>query len=593
MSSTPLHLLQQWAKTKPSIAALYGRERDGSWREYTWHQYFETVREVAKGLIALGVQPADRVALLGKNTPEWLICQAGVVAARAVAAPIYPTNPPEQVAYILNHCGARVVICDGQDQLTKILSSVSAKTVTLDRVVNLGVVRDNRDLVISLSQLTALGRQQPDVLLNARISAITADQIGLLLYSAGTTGPPKAAPLSHKAQLDVANAMLRRFPRLRQDYRVVSYLPLNHAAEQVFSNLLPLVTGGVTYFCPELSEVTSYLREIQPTFFFGVPAFWSQVERRLKREFEQQLPHQRLLSRWALARGESAFRARAFGPTGKLGIAQAVADRLLGRQIRKQLGIDKLTLAATGGAPANPRTLEFFAALGVRIYEGYGLSEAMIATLPEAHQLRIGTVGKPIPGTELRIASDGEIELRGTSVIDGYYLMPHRTREAFTEDGWLRTGDLGVLDDQGYLRITGRKREMVITSGGRSVVPAGIERRLNQVPGIAHAVIVGDGRPHLCALVALDPDELPALAQQLRIEATTVDEAARHQAVQNYVAQNVMQASQEQGEPLVRDFVVLPNAFSIEGGELTPQMNPRRQAVLEKYRQAIDTLYLP
>ena len=605
-SDTLVHRLQGWAERTPDLAAIRGK-RDGEWVAHTWREYWEAVQETARGLMELGHEEGECVAIVGDNSPEWVIAQFGIMAARGVPAPIYTTNTDEQTAYIVTHARAKIAFCDGA-RLEKYLRCLESGQMKVDHIVTLSDVGASDPRVMSLEALRERGRKAKSLparggprdsqaALEERLDAITTDETALLIYTSGTTGVPKAVTLEHGGMTSVADAVVANFPPLAapRAFRLVSYLPLCHVAEQLFTNFLHLATGGEVYFCPDLKQVKDYLVEARPTLFLGVPRVWEKFQAVLEARLAEATGIKASLARWARKTELTAFQREVSEGRPVNTFSRRMANKLVLSKIKDKLGLDQLIAAATGAAPIGVETLEFFASLGLVIYEGYGMSETTaVATVPAFGRPRFGTVGLPLEGVEVKIAEDGEIVLKGRGMTRAYLHDPEKTAELIDEDGWLHTGDLGEKDEDGSLRITGRKKDLIITAGGKNIAPAEMELHLKGIAGVGQAVVIGDRKAYLVALLTLDPEALPELRSKLGLpEEATLADVATSAELRKYLEPlgesecNAKVARYQQ----IKTFEVLPVEFTVEGDELTPTMKIKRNVVHEKYAAEIQALY--
>jgi long-chain acyl-CoA synthetase len=591
---TLVHRIADWAERGAERPAIWGKDASGVWQSWSWKQYWQDVRDFAKGLISLGVEAGECVALVGNNRPEWVIAEFGIMAARAIPAPIYTTNTPAQVSFILAHSQAKVAVCDDREQLAKYRECLGDEGVLVETIVTMDTLEESEQ-VVSFTSLLERGRKQSDDELEARLAALTEDETSLLIYTSGTTGTPKAVQLDHGGMIMIGKGITGLAEGMDHAmYRTISYLPLCHVAEQLFTNFMHLITGGQVYFCPDLKKLKEYLPEVRPTVFLGVPRVWEKFEAALRARLSSATGVKAKLASWALKTELASFMKEVEQGRPVQPLSRKLANKLVISKIKRALGLDELVIAATGAAPIATRTLEFFASLGVQILEGYGMSETTgVATANEFGRPRFGTVGKPLPGVEVRIAEDGEIQLKGRSMSRGYLRQQEETAELFTEDGWLCTGDLGELTPEGHLKITGRKKDLIITAGGKNVAPAEIEAYLKQIPGVGQAVVVGDRQPFLSALLVLDGEGLPELCARLDLPEAPIAELAEDPKVRAYFERQI----EEKVNPnlaryqTVKKFQVLPVEFSVDSGELTPTMKIKRNVVGEKYAATIDGFY--
>lgn len=595
---TLVHQFAGWAAKKPTSGAIFGRTASGEWTERSWRQYFDACRRVGKGLMALGVQHGECVAIVGDNRPEWVIAQFGMMAVGAVPAPIYTTNTIPQVAYIVDHCQAKVAICDGKAQLDKYLAGINDGSITnVKHLVVFDKVDATDERVMTLESLMALGdKEVADADFDARFDALKTDEPALLIYTSGTTGVPKAVQLSHAGMLMVGDGLMAGFPELREEgaYRVISYLPLCHVAEQVFTNILHLNSGGTCYFCADLKQIKDHLTSVRPTVFLGVPRVWEKFESALRAKLSEATGLKAKLAGWARNTELACFQRQVQNGVPYMPFKRKLANKLVISKIKNALGLDQLLVAGTGAAPISRRTLEFFASIGITIYEGYGMSETSgVASVTDRHKPRFGTVGRALPGVDVRIAEDGEILLKGVNMTPGYLHMPDKTAELIDDEGWLHTGDLGAIDDEQNIKITGRKKDLLITAGGKNVAPAELEAYIKRVVGVGQAVVVGDSQPYLCALIALDAEGLSDLASTVGVPNGSLEEMAKNEKVKAYIMDQIeIECNAKVARyQTIKKIEMLPHAFTVETGELTPTMKIKRNVVSEKYKAAIDGLY--
>lgn len=596
-----VHAIERWAQIKPYKPALRSkRPGQAAFSTVTWREYWQSVREVAMGLMTLGHEAFDSVAIVGRNRPEWVQFQFGIQAARGVPAPIYPTNTPEQVAHILKNCGARIVICDDQEQLDKYRSVEGELDAPIAHFLTFDEMHDADPRVVSFEKLRLIGRTSDKAdEFKARLNAITPDDTCGLIYTSGTTGVPKGVILDHAGQHALIRSLFAINPDFYRDgrYRVVSYLPLCHQAEQLLTNVASLEAGGEVYFCPDIADVKEYLLEARPTVFLGVPRVWEKFQAALTAKLGEATGAKAVLAKWALKTELDAFKGevRAGAQNGaQMTPQRMLARRLVINKIKEALGMDQLDVAITGAAPIAVSTQEFFASLGILINEAYGLSETSgVATVTELGRATFGTVGKPLPCVSLRIAEDGEVQVKGRNMTRGYLNMEEETKALYTEDGWLMTGDLGSLDAAGNLLITGRKKELIITAGGKNVAPVEMENLIKGIFGVGQVVVVGDRRPYLSALITLDVENLDELCQRLGVKERTLSELANNRVLREYLHDGIERECNQKVAryQTVKKFEIMPAEFTVDGGELTPTMKLRRNIIHEKYAAEIDAFY--
>jgi long-chain acyl-CoA synthetase len=574
--------------------ALSWKAADG-WRTVDWRGYRRQVTEVALGLAALGVGRGDFVAIMAANRPEHVLVDQAAVHLGAVPTTLYATLAPEQIQWAAAHCGARVAVLEDRD-LAKRWEELRDGLPALERVVVLDGA-DGLDGAVAWDDLVAAGRAALAAEPGAadRLAAqVSPDDPAALLYTSGTTGPPKGVLLTHRNLLYQC-AALDRLTGLPDGLTTVSYLPLAHIAERVLSIYLPLRKRSQVYFCPDPAAAVEYVREARPSSFFGVPRVWEKVRAGITARLEAERPLRRRLARAAVATGLEVVRRRQRGrPVPPLLRARhALLDRLVLAKIRAAIGLDRCRHASSAASPLPVDVAEFFAAVGLPIVEVYGMTEtSAVATGNPPGALRIGTVGPPIAGVEVRIAADGEVLVRGPGVIPGYFRDPEATAALIDRDGWLHTGDVGELDEAGYLRIVDRKKELIITSSGKNLSPANIEGLLKEHPLVGQALAYGDGRPYVVALVALDHEVLPAWAARNGLDPAGAAELAGDPLVLAEVQRAVDAANQRLSRiEQVKRFTVLPVEWTAESEELTPTLKLRRRVIHAKYAEELDALY--
>jgi long-chain acyl-CoA synthetase len=557
----------------------------GQRHEISYAQLQRSAREIARGLIAVGVERGDRVAILCNTRPEWTLADAGVMCAGAATAPIYHTNSPEECEYVLVHSDSRLVFCEDADQLAKV-RQVKKRCPELDRVVLLnGAERD----AMSLAELCASGASIEAEEVDGRVAALDPGDLATLVYTSGTTGPPKACVLSHSNWMTTANLYEQVLDLESPPVIVFMFLPLAHSLARIIQIVTLDIGGTIAFWRRDPQRLLEDIREANPTHLPSVPRVFEKIFTAAASAGSERPALRRAIFRWALATGREVRGREPRSPGLLLRRRYKLADRLVLSKVRGLFG-DRLRLAMSGAAPIAAEVLEFFDAAGVTILEGWGLSESTAAgTLNTTRERRIGTVGRSLPGVEVRVAADGEILMRGPHVFGGYLKDVRATEEAFA-DGWFRTGDLGSLED-GFLTITGRKKEVIITSNGKNITPTNIETALRESRWISEAVVFGDNRPYLVALITLDGAEAPALAMQLGIEpdyrAMAADERVRA-AIGGVVEEtNARFARIEQ----IKRFAMLDHDLTQAAGELTPTLKVKRRIVYDKYADIFASLY--
>lgn len=578
---------ERQARARPDAPALHV-VRDGRWDTLSWRDYRDQVRLAARALIALGVAVGEHVTIIGFNCAEWFIADLGAIAAGAVPAGIYTTNTAEQCQYIAHHCSARVAFVENAEQLAK-FREIRHQVPSLAAVVMMREDPDGDD-ALSWPAFLALGRAVDDRALDERIAAQHVDDVCTLIYTSGTTGVPKAAMLSHSNVTWVLE-QAARLVNIRPGDDILSYLPLSHVAEQLFSLHNNAVLGASVWFPESLETMPDALRAARPHHFLAVPRVWEKIQTKMEAAGAKNSPIKKRIVAWARRIGLAAGYADQEGRRRPL--LYPLANRLVFSKVRKTLGLDRATTLLTGAAPISRRTLEFFLSLGLPILELYGMSECTaITTCCTPKRYRTGKAGYVIPGTEVRVAADGEICMRGPHVFKGYFGDAAATAAAIDADGWLHSGDIGDVDAEGFVQITDRKKELIITAGGENIAPQLVEGHLKSISIVSQAVVIGDRRRYLAALLTLDPDKIGAVASVVGSSARNSAEAATCPHFMAYLQREIEAANQHLARvQQVKRFAVLANELTIEGGELTPTMKLKRRVVSEKYASVIEDLY--
>ncbi len=568
------------------------------WRTLTWAQTRQQVLELAAGLAALGLAKGERVVLMLPNRGEHVLADLAALHAGGLGVTFYATLAPEQIAYVAGDCDARIAVLDGADQLAR-------WEPILDRLPGLAkvIVRDAAacpagDQYMTWDDFAALGKERfaadPGEV-TARIAAISADDPVTLLYTSGTTGNPKGVLLTHRNVLyEVASADATG--TISAGVRWVSYLPLAHIAERMFSIYLAIHTAGHIHFCPDTSQLVQVIGQVRPTSFFGVPRVWEKVRAGIEALLAaEQDPGRRAAVEQAMEIGRRYVASCQYGQTTPPELAQqfqAADERVLG-PIRSLLGLGEAATVSSAAAPLPPDVAAFFAGLGMKILDIYGMTETTGAfTSNTVDSFKLGTVGLPFPGTEVRIAEDGEILTRGPLNTPGYLNRPDLTSQLIDEDGWLHTGDIGSLDEDGFLTVVDRKKELIITAGGENISPAAIENLLAAHPLVGQALAFGDLRPYVVALLTLDGEVAPAWARARGIEADSLAALATHPAVLAEVEAAVSAANERLARvQQVKRWRLLPVEWTADTEELTPTLKLKRRIVHAKYADDIDSLY--
>ena len=562
----------------------------------TWAQVRQQVLELAAGFIALGLAPGECVALMMPNRAEHVLADFGAVHAGGLPVTFYATLAAEQVGFIAGDCAARIAVLDGADQLARWQPVLASLPSTI-------IVRDASacpagEQYLTWDDFAALGRERLAAdpgLVTQRVTALTPEDPVTLLYTSGTTGNPKGVLLTHHCVLYEVEAG-RRGGNISPHYRWVSYLPLAHIAERMFSIYLPLAMAAHVNFCPDPQQLVKTVGEVRPTAFFGVPRVWEKIRAGIQALLAAEAdPGRRAAVEQAMDVGRRYVESTQYGRTTPPELAEAFsrADEQVLAPIRSLLGLGEASVVSSAAAPLPPEVGAFFAGLGMRIMDIYGMTETTGAfTSNTETQFRLGTVGRAFAGTEIMIAEDGEILTRGPLNTPGYLNRPDLTAGLIDADGWLHTGDIGRLDDDGFLSVVDRKKELIITAGGENVPPAAVENLLVAHPLIGQALAYGDRRPYVVALLTLDAEVAPAWARARGIEAESLAALAQNAEVLAEVEQAVAAANQHLARvEQVKRWRLLPVEWTAESEELTPTLKLKRRVVHAKYADDIDTLY--
>lgn len=605
---TVASMAKGWATRTPEAVAM--REKDfGIWREYTWQRTWDLIETAAHGLLALGVEPGDRVAIHSEDRPEWVILDLATVAVRGVTVGLYPTNPTAEVEYLVGDCTPCVFFAEDQEQADKVLS-VDAETASCIRKIIFTEPRGFGDYddprLLFWDSFLEMGREHRAAnpgAVDTRMAEATEDDIMTLVYTSGTTGPPKGAMLTNKNAafaiekiINIEGRMPDGTPPNQKDL-IVTYLPLCHVAERVFSTWTMVGNGPCLNFAESIDTVALNLREVQPTLFFAVPRIWERLHATALIKGADASRFKRLWLNFgnALAKrvgrtkvqngGEHTFGSR---------ILAAIGFVLVFRSMRERIGLRYVRHAGTGAAPIAPEVLEFFMGIGVPVFELYGMTEnSAVATCNFPGRLKLGTVGEPYPGTGLRLDPEtGEIQCQHDGVFAGYWNKPDKTAETMTDDGWLMTGDVGEWVDGTHVRIIDRIKHIIITSGGKNISPSEIENSLKTSPYVKEAMVIGDGRKYLSALIGIELETVGNWALRQSIPYTTYRDLSEKPEVIELI-QKVVDETNEKFARVenVRKFKLLPKELDHEDGELTATQKIKRSSMMEMFGDLVEEMY--
>ncbi len=568
-----------------TVEAVRYKDDSGNWVSKTYAEVGEIVRDLSLGLIELGVEKGDKVAILSNTRAEWTLFDFAALTAGATVVPIYQTNSPEECQYVLENSDAKILVVEDEEQMAKV-REIRERCPLLEQVIRIS--GDSSD-AMTMNALAERGREGVADRWEERWRSVTPDDICTFIYTSGTTGPPKGCVISHGNYRSMCDMALSASVLERGEVTYL-FLPLAHSFALLIQLLSFAVGGTLAYWERDPLKILPNLAEVRPTYFPSVPRIFEKIYTAATSAVEKEGGLKKTIFDWAIATGKRAREAERAGKRANplLALQHRLADRLVLAKIRALFG-GNLKQAVTGAAPINPEILEFFDAAGILVVEGWGMTEtSTAATISTAEDFRWGTVGKPFPGCEIKIAEDGEILVKGPNVFKGYYKNEQATRETII-DGWLHTGDIGEIDSDGYVKITGRKKDIIITAGGKNITPSNLEAEIKQHPLVSQCVVIGDRRPFLVALITLDPEEAEKYAREHTIAADALPgDPVLRGAIQAHLDEiNQKFARVEQ----VKKFEVLPTDLTQEGGELTPTMKVKRNVVAEKYADRVDGLY--
>ncbi len=571
------------------------RKEYGIWNRITWSEYGQMVQEAAAGLISLGVEPGERVSILGDNRPEWLICNLAVMSIGGATCGVYATNAPEQVAYVVGHSESAVLFMENEEQVDKYLQVESElnlkKVVVWDPKGLWGFSHEN---IIFYDEFMEQGRkylQANPQCVAERIAGIDPENTAMIIYTSGTTGRPKGAMISHHNVLDLTRSFTSAIP-VRPNDEMLSFLPLAHIYENLISLFQAIWGGSTVNFLESINTLGQDLREVSPTIFANVPRIWEKMASMIEIRMSDSTRLKRALYRLSLGIGLRYVRTEK--NTSKRffwSLLYWPAYWLVLYHLKRQLGLERIRYGVCGAAPASPELFDYYNALGVPLREGYGQTESTgVIAIQRLDRPRRGYVGEPIPNLEVKIAEDGEILVKGPNVFKGYFKDPELTAETIV-DGWLHTGDVGAMDD-GFLKILDRKKDIIITAGGKNITPAFIENKLKFSSYIQDAVVIGDRRKYLTALILIDEDNVTKYAQDRRIPFTTFADLTQNPEIVKLIDSEVSKVNKTLSKvETVKKFALMPRRFYEEDGDVTPTKKVKRRFLEKRYKDTIESLY--
>jgi len=580
-------------------------KEDGGWRTMTWGEAYRQGAALTMGLRGLGVGKGDFVAIMARNRPEHVMADMAVIHSGATPVSIYNTLAPEQIAYIAGHCRAKAAIVEDSGFMER-WEKIKADLPGLEHVVMIADAEEyaDRGWVTSWADLTAKGQGSLDAPggreeFERTWRAVSPEDLATLVYTSGTTGPPKGVATTHRNALWTSASVDRmlNWPS-GPELRAISYLPLAHSFERFITVYLGAWKAGHGYFCPEVLKVFEYMPDVRPFAFAGVPRVWEKLQAGILAALgEEPNERKRKIATAAIEKGKHAASLERQGRSVPvaLRLQRQLFEKLVYSTIRSKIGLEKSVYCVTAAAPISLDTLDFFWGIGLPLYEGYGMTEntaAAVTGTPGMPKTKIGTVGRPIPGCEISLGQDGEVLIRGGNVTAGYYRNEEATSETFDAEGWLRTGDVGQVDADGYLKIVDRKKELIITAGGKNISPANLEALLKQYPLIGQAAAIGDKRKYVAALIVLDAEAAPAWAKANGVAFTDIASFACEPRVVAEVQRAVDDVnSKVSNVEAIKRFTVLPTEWTVDGEELTPTLKLKRRVIVEKYAGEIESLY--
>ncbi|MDH5519169.1 MAG: AMP-binding protein [Acidimicrobiia bacterium] len=599
---------RNWAKSDPDHIAL--REKDyGIWQEHTWAEVWELIELAAHALLEFGVDVGDRVSIHAEDRPEWVILDIATVAVRGITVGLYPTNPMAEVEYLLNDSGASVHLVEDQEQADKVFEMDPAQIPNVRHLIYCearGFAAFDDPRLISWGDFIDVGRRHREAnpgAVAARMASAEADDVMTLVYTSGTTGPPKGAMLTN----DNADFAMKRIIEENDAYpdgtppnksdQILTYLPLCHVAERIFSTWTMLAGGPTLNFAESIETVPQNLREVQPTLFFAVPRIWERLHAGVLIRGSDASRFKRAVLNMGLKAATTVGKEKVANGgkhTTKSRVLNWIFYPLVFRPLQERIGLRHCRRAASGAAPIAPEVLEFFMGIGIDVFELYGMTEnSAVATCNYPGRLKLGTVGEPYPGTGLRIDEEtGEVQSKHPGVFKGYWNKPDKTAETFTEDGWLRTGDVAEWVDGTHVKIVDRMKDIIITSGGKNISPSEIENSLKASPMIKEAMIIGDGRKYLTALIGIELDTVGDWALRKNIPYTTYRDLTDRPEVMELV-QGIVNETNEKFARVeqVKYFRMIPKELDHEDGELTATQKLKRSAMLDAFGELVDSMY--
>ena len=572
------------------------RNKDyGIWNRISWKSYGQNVRISAAGFLSMGIEPGNRVAILGDNRPEWLVCHLGSMTAGCVTCGIYPTSSPEEIEYVVEHSESKILFVENEEQIDKVLQIVDhlnvLKIIVWDQQ---GLWGFSHPRVVFYDEFMSSGQEFLDAhptVVEDRMATIDRDDVAMMIYTSGTTGRPKGAMISHENILSLTDSLVQVLGQKDND-ELLSYLPLAHIYENLISVFQAVWTGATVSFVESIDTLSINLREVSPTVFASVPRLWEKFVSMVEIKMSDSTITKRAFYRLAIDIGIKRMRSKP-GTSRRfwLNLAYWPLYWSVLYHLKRQLGMERIRYSICGAAPASPELFEWFNAIGVPLREGYGQTESTgVIAIQRLNRPKFGYVGEALPGVEIKIAADGEILAKGNGVFKGYYKQDQLTSETI-QDGWLHTGDVGTIEN-GFLKIQDRKKDIIITRGGKNITPAFIENKLKFSFYIQDAVIIGDNRKYLTALILIDEDNVNKYAQDNAIPFTTFADLTRNQDIIKLIDREIRGINETLARvETVKKFRLLPRRFYAEDGDVTPTQKVKRSALEKTYGELIESMY--
>lgn len=573
---------------------LFKVKHDGRYQDISWREAGQTAKNFALGLLELGIQHEDRISLLSENRPEWAFADLGILSIGTVNVPIYATNTPGQVEYIVNDSASRILVVSTEQQLEKALEA-RPNCPSLEKIVVFDEIGEtDYPMVCSFRKICESGAaSDKEELFKQRRERVKPQDLASIIYTSGTTGDPKGVMLIHDNFLSNCRSVTQILPMTDEDI-CLSFLPLSHSFERLAGYYTPIYIGSTIAYAESADTVRDNLQEIRPTFMASVPRIYEKFHAAVLENVRSGSHIKQKIFDWSFSVGRemSDYTVAKEKPPVLLKQKNKIADKLVFKNIKENVG-GRLKYFVSGGAPLAREINEFFHALGITILEGYGLTETSpVLTTNTPENFKFGTVGKPIPDVTIEIAEDGEILARGPNIMMGYFNKPVETAEVLGPDGFFRTGDIGLLDEDGFLKITDRKKDIIVTAGGKNVAPQNIENALKTDPMIANAMVHGDKRKFLSALIVPDFERLEKIAKVQGIKYGSISELVKHEKIVALINERVEVVNSSLARyETIKKFAIMEKDFTLEAGEITPTLKVKRKVVLEKYRDILDSFY--